>query len=61
MSDSDDESLPERLAGWLNKLTRGRPSDDLHEALAELIEEQPGVERADAPEYALLNNIVQLK
>ena len=59
--ENSSESVGERLAGWLNKLTRTRSSDDLHEALAELIEDQPGEDRADAPEYALLNNIVQLK
>lgn len=55
-----DAKLTSRMIGWLKTIGRKR-DDDLHDALAELIEDQPEGDRADSPEYALLNNIVQLK
>ncbi len=68
MSDSNEppkqiegESFAERMSAWLKSLGPSRREENLHDMLAELIEEQPDGEHPMAPEYHLLNNIVQLK
>ena len=61
--DSDDTGgFKNGLIGWLKGLAGNRHEEDLHDALAELIEDQqPTGEHAGTPEYHLLNNILKLK
>jgi CBS domain containing-hemolysin-like protein len=64
-ADEESQSFTNRMAGWLKGLAARRKDDDLHEALAELIEDQrsdtAGTPHVDEPEYQLLQNIVSLR
>ncbi|MGE3770704.1 MAG: hemolysin family protein [Bdellovibrionales bacterium] len=58
----ESQRFTERMTGWLKNLATRRKEEDLHDALAELMEEQPtGGAQASEPEYQLLQNILELR
>lgn len=59
--EEESRRFTRRMGAWLKKVAVRQKDEDLHDALAELVEDQADDTKAAEPEYQLLHNILKLR